>query len=117
MVHMPAFKLGRWNGKVSLFENGWTFTNLLDEDALDIIGTAGYDIDIVDQRRDQVPDPEPIRDDEFAHLEGAPVLRDYQVHAVNLALRSPSGVFRMATGAGKSYVCAAISKRFPTSKR
>jgi superfamily II DNA or RNA helicase len=110
--HMPAFKLGRWNGKVSLFENGWTFTNLLDEDALDIIGTAGYDIDIVDQRRDQVPDPEPIRDDEFAHLEGAPVLRDYQVHAVNLALRSPSGVFRMATGAGKSYVCAAISKRF-----
>lgn len=109
--HMPAYKLGKWDGKVSLFTDGWTFTNLIDDDFLAIIEDAGYEIEFKDERESVGMQCDPISDTEFSDLPGSPVLRDYQVAAVNTALSLRSGIFRMATGAGKSYVCAAVARR------
>ena len=109
--HTPKFKLGIWDGRISLFNEGWTFLNLIDEDLLSIIEDSGFAVEINDERTSQPVQCNHITAEEFSHLEGAPILRDYQVTAVNMALDSRSGIFRMATGAGKSYVCAAIAKR------
>lgn len=110
--HMPSYQLGRWNGKVKLFNDGWFYVNLLDSDVLDLIQEDGYELDVIDERQDFVPDPQPIAEDSFSHLEGAPMLREYQVAAANMAFSLTCGIFKMATGAGKSYVCAAVSRGF-----
>lgn len=110
--HMPSFQLGKWNGKVKLFTNGWFFVNLLDEGVLDMIQNDGYEIVVEDEREHTVPDPPPITESAFSHLPEAPVLREYQVAAVNMAFGLSSGIFKMATGAGKSFVCAAIASGF-----
>src|SRR5579875_370881 len=48
--HTPAYKLKRWDGKVSFSTlGGATYINLLDR-VLPIIIDAGYDIEIDDQR-------------------------------------------------------------------
>lgn len=114
-VHVAAYKLGRWDGRISLCSSGRTYINLVDEHFIQIIEDAGYEIDFEDRRRfDEHIHPDPItektytfyKDDEERHL------RDYQVAAVNTALELGMGVFKMATGAGKSYVCAALTNRY-----
>ena len=46
--HTPAFKLGRWDGKIRYADiGGRTYINLLDR-LLPIIERAGYEIDLVD---------------------------------------------------------------------
>ena len=48
--HVPAFKLGRWDGCQSYFTiGGITYTNLLDK-VLPIIMGQGYEIDLNDLR-------------------------------------------------------------------
>ena len=48
--HMPAYKLGRWDGTVRFCDvGGRTFLNLLD-DILPIIVQEGYDVKINDTR-------------------------------------------------------------------
>ena len=50
--HVPAFKLGRWDGKVNFFSvGGATYINLL-ERILPIVMDAGYEIEIDDRRND-----------------------------------------------------------------
>ena len=49
--HMPAYKLGRWDGMIRFCDvGGRTYLNLLDT-LLPIIQNAGYDIDIEDHRQ------------------------------------------------------------------
>ena len=109
--HMPKYKLGVWNGQVSLFKEGWTYTNLIDEDFIGVLEEAGYDIEIVDDRGSTAIQCEHVDEGSFSHLTGAPLLRDYQVAAINTALDSRSGILVMATGAGKSFVCGAVASR------
>lgn len=118
--HMPKYKLGRWDGRISLFNNGWTFNNLIDEEIIGILDSEGYEIDMDDQREEDVFVPEPIDEESFAFTkwDGTEIkLRDYQVAAVNTALDNRCGLLRLATGAGKSYVCAAIAKQFSPGGR
>ena len=50
--HVPAYKLGRWDGKVNYFNiGGTTYTNLL-EDILPILISEGYEVDIDDRRNE-----------------------------------------------------------------
>ena len=50
--HVPAYKLGRWDGCVSYFSiGGATYLNLLDR-LLPIIVNENYQVDILDQRND-----------------------------------------------------------------
>ncbi len=112
--HLPAFKLGRWDGCISYFAlNGNTYVNVLDR-ILPIIDAAGYEVELEDHR----PHYQfifPDIDEEYILL-NAPnstwpvghirvgediILRDYQVDVIRTFLENPQCIQEIATGAGK----------------
>jgi superfamily II DNA or RNA helicase len=120
--HMPAFKLGRWDGCVSFFAiNGNTHVNLLDQ-VLDIVINAGYEIEIDDQRP-PVAFSFPLVEEDYVSLyapnpvwpkghpaEGMPImLRDYQVDIIREFIDNPQCIQEIATGAGKTLLTATLS--------
>lgn len=117
--HMPAVRLGRWDGKVAFFQlGGSTYINLL-PDILPILEEQGYDVEL-DDRRDYTTQFtfESVQEDTFADrvwpdkhpMAGQPVrLRDYQIEIVNNYLRNPQCLQEVATGAGKTLMTAALS--------
>lgn len=115
-IHMPKYKLGRWDGTIGLFkQSGTTSLHLVDE-IVDIIESRGYEIDIEDHRKDFSHISNKIsliKDDYFGDIiyEGEPFrLRDYQVAGVNKALENGIGLLEMATGSGKTLVCATLGQ-------
>lgn len=99
--HTPKYKLGIWDGYISLFKSGWTYLNLLSDDVLEIIANAGYEFNIVDNRNTNHCDVEPITKDLFSEYkikDKIVTLRDYQVEAVNKIVDNPCGIFVMGTG-------------------
>jgi len=116
--HTPAYKLGRWDGKVNFFTvGGVTYTNLLDE-IIPIIVADGYEIDIEDHRTHHNLEFVEVTDQTFAHktwpkghpVEGQPVvLRDYQIEIINKFLETPMALQEVATGAGKTLITAGLS--------
>lgn len=117
--HMPAFKLGRWDGKAAFATvGGGTYLNLLDR-VLPIIIDEGYEIDIDDQRPDFVANF-PEFDENYnadtmwpaGHpLAGEPImLRDYQVDAIRRYIENPQSIQSISTGAGKTLLTATLSR-------
>lgn len=116
--HVPAYKLGRWDGCVSFFSiGGVTFINLL-EDLIPIIIKNGYEIDVEDHRDRTKYHFDRVDETTFQHkvwpkghpVEGQPVtLRDYQIEIVNKFLETPQCLQEIATGAGKTLITAALS--------
>ena len=117
--HMPAYKLGRWDGTVRFCDiGGRTYLNLLD-DLLPIIMESGYEIDIDDHRQHQAMQFEQVTEDYWGdkcwpeeHINaGQPIrLRDYQVDVVNKFIETPQALQEIATGAGKTIMTATLSK-------
>jgi superfamily II DNA or RNA helicase len=120
--HMPAFKLGRWDGKIAFASiGGTTFLNMLDR-ILPIVIEDGYEIDVNLTIEDHRPSyqfefPE-VTDDMLAHktwpvghpMEGDPImLRDYQVEAIKRYLDNLQSVQSISTGAGKTLMTATMS--------
>jgi superfamily II DNA or RNA helicase len=113
-----AYKLGRWDGKVSFFSlGGLTYIQLLNE-IVPILMDDGYEIEVSDLRTTATYDFQPITDDYFSdktwpkghQMEGKPiVLRGYQVETVNKFLENTQSVQVVATGGGKTLVTAALS--------
>ena len=118
--HMPAYKLGRWDGCVRFFDiGGRTYLNLLDK-LLPIVQEAGYSIDIKDMRQSwqfefskvEQTDYEDIAWPKGHPAEGEPVLlRDYQVDVINKFLENTQCLQEVATGAGKTLVTAVLSHK------
>jgi superfamily II DNA or RNA helicase len=119
--HVPAYKLGRWDGCISFFSvGGVTYVNLLDR-VLPIIMDNGYSITIDDKREtNEAFDFSAVDESTFAHktwpekhpIAGQPVvLRDYQITIVNKYLTTPQCLQEIATGAGKTLITAALSER------
>lgn len=118
--HVPAYKLGRWDGCVSYFTiGGVTYTNLLDI-IIPIIVAENYSIELDDQRNVWDFDFDKVQEDTYSHIswpkghpvEGQPVvLRDYQVEIVNKFLETPHCLQEIATGAGKTLITASLSQR------
>lgn len=117
--HMPAYKLGRWDGMIRFCDiGGRTYLNLLDT-LLPILQQSGYELDIEDHRQqwnfefDQI-DENVLSDIKWpkGHVnEGeAIVLRDYQVDVVNNSLSHLQSLQEVATGAGKTIITATLSK-------
>jgi superfamily II DNA or RNA helicase len=125
---MPAYRLGRWDGKIRFFEKtGKTYVRLLDR-ILPFIENWGYEIEFVDNR---VAYSAPILECALSELDqfgiakactGADVLGDvefkpgkrfllrpYQLQCVKLAIEAGSGFIIAGTGAGKTSITAAIS--------
>ena len=117
--HLPAYKLGRWDGNIRFCDiGGRTYLNLLDR-ILPIIEDQDYEIDIEDNRGVHEFKFEKI--DESLHFEktwglkhpqaGQPiVLRDYQVETINKFLENPQCLQEIATGAGKTIITATLSQ-------
>lgn len=116
--HMPAYKLGRWDGTVRFCDvGGRTFLNLLD-DILPIIMQEGYDIKINDAREKHDLVFDKVQEDYWGdavwpagHVsEGQKIrLRDYQVDIVNKFIEHPQCLQEVATGAGKTIITATLS--------
>jgi hypothetical protein len=116
--HVPAYKLGRWDGCVSFFTmGGSTFINALPF-ILPVLEEDRYEIDIEDNRASYDLQFDKIVEEHFANrvwpkghpAEGEPViLRDYQVDIINKFLENPQSVQEIATGAGKTLMTAALS--------
>ena len=116
--HVPAYKLGRWDGCVGYFTmGGSTFINCLPH-ILPILDEEGYSIDIEDHRQPHELKWDLVTEELFSDrvwpskhpAAGEPiVLRDYQVEVINKFLQTPQCLQEIATGAGKTLITAALS--------
>lgn len=117
--HLPSFKLGRWDGTISFCSmGGRTNVNLLDK-VLPIVIDAGYEIELVDNRKEYDFQFEPVDVNIVSDCSwpeghedaGKPiVLRDYQVDVLNVFIEHLQCVQEVATGAGKTILTATMSK-------
>ena len=118
-VHMPSYKLGRWDGTIQLFKpSGTTFLNLLDV-VVPILAKHGCEIEFEDHRDNYDEIAEHLKFiaensfSEYTMKDGKPCkVRDYQVEAVNTALTESQGILELATGSGKTLICGILSKSF-----
>ena len=117
--HVPAYKLGRWDGKINFFGIGGTgYVNHLDI-IVNTLVDAGVEIaEIKDHRVKHDLTFKQITKNYWSHktwpkghiAEGEKiVLRDYQVEVVNNFLKNPQALQEVATGAGKTIITATLS--------
>jgi superfamily II DNA or RNA helicase len=108
---MPLYKLGRWDGKVRLFDKtGKIYFRLLDY-VMPYIEGWDYEIEINDTRPPIRAVTSVIDTEWFLRKENLKVkigLRPYQVDAVNAAIAATFGFIVAATGAGKTLMVAAL---------
>ncbi len=118
--HMPAYKLGRWDGTKTFFGIGGTGYLAHLDVILPIIEDSGYDIEVEDLRESNSLKFAPIGENYWADQgktwpKGHPqagqpiVLRDYQYDVVNKFLENPQSLQEVATGAGKTITTATLS--------
>ena len=113
---VPSFQSGSWDGKIKYFKsNGNTYLRILNEIVPWIID-LGYKIQLIDKRKPRNANPKPIDSSYFSaykNKKGKPIiLRYYQVDSANVSLEAGEGMLILATGAGKTYINAAIVKRY-----
>jgi len=116
--HVPAYKLGRWDGCVGFFTvGGNTFVNALSH-IIPILQENKYEFEVEDNRNTWNFDFQQITEDHFSDrtwpdkhpAAGEPVvLRDYQVSIINKFLENNQSIQEIATGAGKTLMTAALS--------
>jgi superfamily II DNA or RNA helicase len=117
--HLPAVRLGRWDGKQAYFQLGGSgFVNHLPE-IIEYLSERNWDFELEDQRPARDPFQfTQVDEDTFSHKvwpvghpeAGKPiVLRDYQIDIINRFLENPQCVQEVATGAGKTIMTAALS--------
>ena len=120
--YQPAYKLGRWDGMVSLFGLGGNGYLSQLEVILEVLAKMHIHIDEVEDLRvahnltfNKVTEtywadqgkvwPKGHPD------EGKPILlRDYQIDAINTFLENPQALQEIATGAGKTITTATLSQ-------
>ena len=118
--HMPAYKLGRWDGTKAFFGIGGTGYLAHLDVILPIIEDSGYDIEVEDLRTAADFNLDPVGENYWADQgktwpEGHPmagqpiILRDYQYDVVNKFLENPQSLQEVATGAGKTITTATLS--------
>ena len=115
--HLPAYKLGRWDGNIRFCDiGGRTYLNLIDK-ILPIIEDQDYTIEIKDDRKDYDLKFESIDEGYLSDINwpknhpdaGKPIiLRDYQVKVINEFISNPQSLQEIATGAGKTIITAAL---------
>ena len=118
--HMPQYKLGRWDGTVTLFGIGGSgYLNHLDV-ILPILDNNGVLVDDIEDRRQKISIQfSPITEDFWGdtrwptghRFEGEPIrLREDQVEVINRFLENPQSLQEVSTGAGKTITTATLSK-------
>jgi superfamily II DNA or RNA helicase len=117
--HLPAVKLGRWDGKVSFFGLGGNTYLALVGEILPILEDAGVYVELEDHRTPHNFEFKLIDQDYLSTInwpknhpcaDQSIVLRDYQVVTINKFLENPQCIQEIATGAGKTIITAALCK-------
>ena len=118
--HMPAYKLGRWDGCLRFCDiGGRTYFHLL-EKLLPIVANDGYNIEVKDLRKSWEFNFKKVEQTDYEHIAWPPrhpvagtpiILRDYQVDVINKFLENPQCLQEIATGAGKTLVTAVLSHK------
>jgi superfamily II DNA or RNA helicase len=117
--HLPAVKLGRWDGKVSFFGLGGNTYLALVGQILPVLEDAGVYVELEDQRiphnfEFKLIDQNYLSDIKWPSNHPSAgqsvVLRDYQVETINKFLENPQCIQEIATGAGKTIITAALCK-------
>ena len=119
--HMPAYKLGRWDGTKTYFGIGGTGYLAHLDVILPIIEADGYDIEVEDLREPREFKFQPVDENYWADqgktwpkghpAAGQPIkLRDYQYDVINKFLENPQALQEVATGAGKTITTATLSQ-------
>jgi len=117
--HLPAVKLGRWDGKISFFGLGGTTYLALVDQILPILEDAGVYVDLEDHRTPNNFEFTLIDKNYLSNITwpeshpcaGQPIeLRDYQVEIINEFIKSPQCIQEIATGAGKTIITATLCK-------
>jgi superfamily II DNA or RNA helicase len=119
--YRPAYKLGRWDGSISLFGLGGNgYLNQL-EKCFEVLTNLDIDIDEVEDLRNPVKiNFQPITSSYWADIgkvwpeghrfEGQPItLRDDQVEIVNRFFEHTQALQEVATGAGKTIMTATLA--------
>jgi len=119
--YRPSYKLGRWDGNVSMFGLGGNgFLSQL-EKILEILYNMHIDVEeVIDLRQTPTIFFEPVTESYWAdqgkvwpegHQQaGKPImLRDYQVDAINKFFENTQSLQEIATGAGKTITTATLS--------
>jgi superfamily II DNA or RNA helicase len=117
--HLPAVKLGRWDGKIAFFGlGGTTYLNLVDQ-ILPILEDGGVYVDFEDRRSKHNFQFTAIDKNYLSNIKwpdnhpqaGQPIeLRDYQVETINKFIENPQSIQEIATGAGKTIITAALCR-------
>jgi len=115
--HLPAVKLGRWDGKIAFFGLGGTTYLSLVEQILPILEEGGVYVDFKDEREQHNFEFKSIDKNYLSNIKwpeghpcaGQPIeLRDYQVETINKFIENPQCIQEIATGAGKTIITAAL---------
>lgn len=121
--YQPAYKLGRWDGTVSLFGLGGNGYLSQLEKILEILQKFGIDIDDVEDLRIPIDlsftkVTETFWADQGTvwpvghQAAGEPImLRDYQVSAINTFLENPQSLQSLPTGSGKTITIATMVRQ------
>ena len=121
--YQPAYKLGRWDGTVSLFGLGGNGYLSQLEKILEILQKFGIDIDDVEDLRAPIglsftKVTETFWADQGTvwpvghQAAGEPImLRDYQVSAINTFLENPQSLQSLPTGSGKTITIATMVRQ------
>jgi superfamily II DNA or RNA helicase len=118
--HMPAYKLGRWDGTKTYFGIGGSGYLAHLDVILPIVEDAGYDIEVEDLREHKTLSFFEIGENYWSDKgktwpKGHPqagqpiVLRDYQYDVINRFTKNPQSLQEVATGAGKTITTATLS--------
>ncbi len=120
--YRPAYKLGRWDGSISLFGLGGNgYLSQLPK-VLEVLYNSNVDVEeIVDQRNPIDIKFNTVTETYWADqgktwpkghvFEGQPImLRDYQVDTINTFLTNPQSLQEVATGAGKTITTATLAQ-------
>jgi superfamily II DNA or RNA helicase len=119
--HTPAFKLGRWNGKMSFCDiGGRSYVNLLDR-LLPIVQQYGYEVEVDDQRQPTANfEFEEVVEDSYSHFTwpkghpfaGEPIMiKEHQLDVLNSYLENITGINIAPTGSGKTLITAILSDK------
>jgi len=115
-----ANTIGRWDGMIRLFKKrgNRTYLNLM-RHVVPILVQQGYEVEIEEDKREDYSHVSKqltfVKEDSFSEcmFNGETLsVRDYQAEGINRGLQNGSGVLEMATGSGKTLVCAILSKLY-----
>jgi superfamily II DNA or RNA helicase len=120
--YQPAYKLGRWDGCVSLFGVGGNGYLSQLEKILEVLINSNVEVEeIEDLRTSPKLTFTEVTETYWADQgkvwpkghpqEGQPImLRDYQITAINTFIKNPQSLQEIATGAGKTITTATLSQ-------